>query len=61
MPAADQALAILAHLAAQRGPVPAATIAHALGLPVKLVGGGVGIEHLRPYNPRVFAPALGES
>ena len=33
VPAADQTLAILAHLAAQRGPVPAATIAHALGLP----------------------------
>ncbi len=33
MPAADQTLAILAHLAAQRGPVPAATIAQALGIP----------------------------
>jgi DNA-binding IclR family transcriptional regulator len=33
VPAADQTLAILSHLAAQRGPVPAATIAHALGLP----------------------------
>ncbi|WP_235825152.1 IclR family transcriptional regulator [Agromyces badenianii] len=33
VPAADQTLAILAHLAAQRGPVPAVTIAHALGLP----------------------------
>ena len=33
MPAADQTLAILAHLAAQRGPVPAATIAQALDLP----------------------------
>ena len=33
VPAADQTLAILAHLAAQRGPVPAATIAHALALP----------------------------
>ena len=33
VPAADQTLAILAHLAAQRGPVPAATIAHALDLP----------------------------
>ncbi|MRG59359.1 helix-turn-helix domain-containing protein [Agromyces sp. CFH 90414] len=33
MPAADQTLAILSHLAAQRGPVPAATIASALGLP----------------------------
>jgi DNA-binding IclR family transcriptional regulator len=33
VPAADQTLAILAHLAAQRGPVPAATISSALGLP----------------------------
>lgn len=33
VPAADQTLAILSHLAAQRGPVPAATIAHALALP----------------------------
>ena len=32
-PAADQALRILAHLASQRGPVPAASIAHALDLP----------------------------
>lgn len=33
VPAADQTLAILAHLAAQRGPVPAATIAQALEIP----------------------------
>ncbi|MCD2441294.1 IclR family transcriptional regulator [Agromyces sp. SYSU K20354] len=33
VPAADQTLAILAHLATQRGPVPAATIAVALELP----------------------------
>lgn len=33
VPAADQTLAILAHLAAQRGPVPATTIAQALELP----------------------------
>ncbi|MDR5698640.1 IclR family transcriptional regulator [Agromyces aerolatus] len=33
VPAADQTLQILAHLAGQRGPVPAATIASALGLP----------------------------
>jgi len=33
VPAADQALAILTHLSSQRGPVPAATIASALGLP----------------------------
>jgi len=33
VPAADQTLQILTHLAAQRGPVPAATIAAALELP----------------------------
>ena len=33
VPAADQTLSILAHLATQRGPVPAATIAVALELP----------------------------
>ncbi|MET0811843.1 MAG: IclR family transcriptional regulator [Microbacterium sp.] len=33
VPAADQTLRILAHLATQRGPVPAQTIATALGLP----------------------------
>lgn len=33
VPAADQTLRILTHLASQRGPVPAATIAHALELP----------------------------
>jgi DNA-binding IclR family transcriptional regulator len=33
VPAADQALQILAHLASQRGPVPAVSIANALGLP----------------------------
>ena len=33
VPAADHTLRILTHLASQRGPVPAATIAHALGLP----------------------------
>lgn len=33
VPAADQTLAILSHLAHQRGPVPAATIANALELP----------------------------
>lgn len=33
VPAADQTLAILAHLAAQRGPAPAAAIAAALDLP----------------------------
>jgi DNA-binding IclR family transcriptional regulator len=33
VPAADQTLAILSHLSSQRGPVPAATIAQALGIP----------------------------
>ncbi|WP_353826472.1 IclR family transcriptional regulator [Agromyces sp. SYSU T0242] len=33
VPAADQVLRILTHLAAQRGPVPAASIASVLGLP----------------------------
>ncbi|BDZ55224.1 IclR family transcriptional regulator [Agromyces marinus] len=33
VPAADQTLRILTHLASQRGPVPAASIASALGLP----------------------------
>lgn len=33
VPAADQTLAILSHLAHQRGPVPAVTIANALDLP----------------------------
>jgi DNA-binding IclR family transcriptional regulator len=33
VPAADQTLRILTHLAAQRGPVPAATVAAALDLP----------------------------
>lgn len=33
VPAADQTLAVLTYLAAQRGPVPAATVATALGIP----------------------------
>jgi fused signal recognition particle receptor len=33
-------------------------IAHELGLPVKLVGVGEGIEDLRPFNPQDFARAL---
>jgi fused signal recognition particle receptor len=36
----------------------ALAIAHELGLPVKLVGVGEGIEDLRPFNPREFASAL---
>ena len=39
----------------------ALAIAHELGLPVKLVGVGEGIEDLRPFNPREFARALLES
>jgi fused signal recognition particle receptor len=33
-------------------------IAHELGLPVKLVGVGEGIEDLRPFDPQDFARAL---
>ena len=36
----------------------ALAIAHELGLPVKLVGVGEGIEDLRPFNPGDFARAL---
>jgi fused signal recognition particle receptor len=36
----------------------ALAIAHELGLPVKLVGVGEGIEDLRPFNPQDFARAL---
>jgi fused signal recognition particle receptor len=36
----------------------ALAIAHELGLPVKLIGVGEGIEDLRPFNPRDFAQAL---
>jgi fused signal recognition particle receptor len=36
----------------------ALAIAHELGLPVKLIGVGEGIEDLRPFNPREFAQAL---
>src|SRR5919201_587589 len=36
----------------------ALAIAHELGLPVKLVGVGEGIDDLRPFNPRDFASAL---
>lgn len=39
----------------------ALAIAHELGLPVKLVGVGEGIEDLRPFNPHDFARALLES
>jgi len=33
-------------------------IAHELGLPVKLIGVGEGIEDLRPFDPKAFAQAL---
>ena len=36
----------------------AIAIAHELGLPVKLVGVGEGLEDLRPFDPRDFARAL---
>jgi fused signal recognition particle receptor len=36
----------------------AAAIAYELGLPVKLIGVGEGIDDLRPFDPRDFAQAL---
>ena len=36
----------------------AVAIAHDLGLPVKLVGVGEGLDDLRPFDPRDFAEAL---
>jgi fused signal recognition particle receptor len=33
-------------------------IAHELGIPVKLIGIGEGIEDLRPFDPPDFARAL---
>ena len=36
----------------------ALAIAHELGLPVKLVGVGEGVEDLRPFDSRDFARAL---
>ena len=36
----------------------ALAIAHELGLPVKLVGVGEGLDDLRPFDPRDFARAL---
>ena len=33
-------------------------IAHELGIPVKLVGVGEGIEDLQPFDPNDFARAL---
>jgi fused signal recognition particle receptor len=36
----------------------ALAIAHELGMPVKLVGVGEGIEDLRPFDPQDFARAL---
>ena len=36
----------------------ALAIAHELGLPVKLIGVGEGVEDLRPFNPSDFARAL---
>ena len=36
----------------------AVAIAHELGLPVKLIGIGEGLDDLRPFDPRDFAAAL---
>src|SRR5207244_10220023 len=36
----------------------AIAIANELGLPVKLIGVGEGLEDLRPFDPRDFARAL---
>ena len=36
----------------------ALAIAHELGLAVKLVGVGEGVEDLRPFDPHAFARAL---
>ena len=36
----------------------ALAIAGELGIPVKLIGVGEGIEDLRPFDPRQFAEAL---
>jgi fused signal recognition particle receptor len=36
----------------------AVAIAYELGLPVKLVGVGEGLEDLRPFDPHDFARAL---
>ena len=33
-------------------------IAYELGLPVKLIGVGEGLDDLRPFDPRDFAKAL---
>jgi DNA-binding IclR family transcriptional regulator len=49
VPAADQTLRILSHLAAQRGPVPAATIATGLGLPRSTVYHLLGVLQERGF------------
>ena len=36
----------------------ALAIAHELGVPVKLIGVGEGIEDLRPFDPDEFARAI---
>jgi len=36
----------------------AIAIAHELGLPVKLIGVGEGLDDLRPFDPKDFARAL---
>jgi fused signal recognition particle receptor len=36
----------------------ALAIAHELGIPVKLIGVGEGLEDLRPFDPEAFGRAL---
>jgi fused signal recognition particle receptor len=36
----------------------ALAIAHEMGIPVKLIGIGEGLEDLRPFDPDMFARAL---
>ena len=36
----------------------AVAIAYELGLPVKLIGVGEGLDDLRPFDPRGFSPTL---
>lgn len=36
----------------------AIAIAHELGIPVKLIGVGEGLDDLRPFDPRQFCEAL---
>ena len=49
---------ILVDAAGIADPKEKAKIAHELGLPVKLIGVGEGVDDLRPFDPRDFARAL---